>query len=672
MFTPHSSHFGKPVGSAAASVVKRVGASVGICALTVGFALAGPGAASAATLPASYGEGQFLSGTLLGLDLNSIVELTPAFASNNGSQPMQSSSDPLSVTALNTIGVNSGNAAHLRLGDVLDARILHQFAQAAKDGSSMATSGAIGKGDDIDLHLNSLLNGTYAPVLSDLKLSLDAVAAEARASLTTASGDYTLAEATLSFTSPAIAQLSPKVNTALLPVDAAIASLSGNDGILGNAVDRVVDPVLGAIGSSANVSAVVTADVHGAVQPLLTGTYGNGGVTFNLQTGEVSVDLAQFSGGKLNDLAPGTELLSGPVVNQILNGITDTVSTLTDQIAEKVTVALRGAQVTVHADLDMLSPQRSLDSQICRDIQVPIIGDIVTPITGGVLGGLGGLLGGTTGTTGGTTVTQGVIGYTTKTVCDVVSKALPDLRSTVNVDIKGTVQQILGGTAATAAASVSLLGGTVSAKIDADLILDGLAAGLNDSLFDSDGAVAQVVDRLNAGLLNPAVDGLLGSKGVGTVLTSVISVKVNLQELTRGAHGSKDAMFTQTAVRVTVLGGAGSSKGATVNLAQASVGPNVTRIVDSCATNCTPGASNPDPNCTSNCNGGGLGTSVPTEINGNGAGAGAPITSATNRLAYTGVGIATLIAVILALLAAGAYLAREGYRRNHAKSVATD
>jgi hypothetical protein len=35
----------------------------------------------------------------------------------------------------------------------------------------------------------------------------------------------------------------------------------------------------------------------------------------------------------------------------------------------------------------------------------------------------------------------------------------------------------------------------------------------------------------------------------------------------------------------------------------------------------------------------------------------------------TGVGIATLIAVILALLAAGAYLAREGYRRNHPQSI---
>ncbi len=592
MFTSHFPRSGKNTGSSPRSVVKRVGASIGICALTAGLALAGPTTASAATLPTSYGEGQFLSGTVLGVDLNSIVELTPAYASNNGSQGTQSSNDPLSVTVLNTVGVNNSSDARVSLGDILNAGALHQFAQAAQDGSSMARSGAlvnnggIGVGDvlpstsgDLDLNLDSLLGSKYAAVLTDLNISLDAVAAEAKASLTSASGDYTLAGATLTFTSPAIAQLTPKVNTALVPVDAAIASLGSGDGILGNAVDAVVDPVLAPIGSSANVTAVVTADVHGAVQPLLSGDYGNGAVTFNLQTGVVSVDLAVLLGGRINDLAPGTELLSGPVVDQILNGITTTVSTLSDQIVARVKATLLDAQVTVRADLDLLSPQGSRVGQVCRNIQVPVIGDIVAPITGGLLGGLLG-----TGPSG--TVTQGIVGYTTKSVCDVVTTALPALRSTVTVDVRGSVKQLLAGTASTAAASVSLLGGTVAAKIDVDLIIDGLAAGLTDSLFDADGAVAKLADRLDTSLVNPAIDGLLGTTSVRAVLTSVVSVKVNLQELTTGAHGSKDAMFTQTAVRVTVLRDAGPSSGATLNLAQASVGPNVTRIVDECVSNC--------------------------------------------------------------------------------------
>ena len=87
---------------------------------------------------------------------------------------------------------------------------------------------------------------------------------------------------------------------------------------------------------------------------------------------------------------------------------------------------------------------------------------------------------------------------------------------------------------------------------------------------------------------------------------------------------------------------------ATLNLAQATVGPNVTTIVD-------PECTDPD-----GCDVGGETTTPP----GGGGNAGG------GSLAYTGIGIATLIAVILALLAAGAYLVRESYRRNHPVTIA--
>ncbi|WP_199281088.1 choice-of-anchor G family protein [Salinibacterium sp. CAN_S4] len=676
MFTQRSTSSAPRAGRPARSIMTTVGASAAICALTVGFVIAAPVAASATTLPVSYGEGQFLSGSLLGLDLDAIVELAPATASNNGSQVTQRSNDPLSPTLLNSIGFESPRGIQLNLGDVLDAGVLHQFAQAAKDGSSVASAGAVtndggigvgesstGVASDLALDLDALLDSRYASILTDLDLSLEAVSANASASLDSASGDYTLAGATLTFTSPAIAQLSPKVHSALAPVDDAIASLGGDDGVLGNAVDGVIDPVLGVVGSSANVTATVTSDVRGAVAPLLTGEYGDGAVRFNLQTGQVSVDLEQLLGGDLNNLAPGTELLTGPVVNQILKGITDTVSTLSDQIIQKVDVALDGAQVDVHADLDLLSSQGSQDNRVCRDIQVPIIGDIITPLTGGLLGGssggglLGGMLGAGHANSGGTT--QGVIGHTTDTVCEVVGSVLPDLRSTVDVDVQGTVRQILDGTAATGTASVSLLGGTVDASLTVDSVIGGIAAGLTDSLFDSDGAVAQVTDRLNSGLVNPAVDGLLGSTSVGSVLDDVLSVRANVQKVS-------DGTFIQTAVRVTVLKDAGSSGLATIDLAKATVGPNVTRVIDPCVGDCGSGNPDPDPTCTTDCpTGGNPGTTTPGDSAGSG-------TSATNRLAYTGAGIASLIAVILALLGAGVYLARMGHRRSLARAIATD
>ena len=79
-----------------------------------------------------------------------------------------------------------------------------------------------------------------------------------------------------------------------------------------------------------------------------------------------------------------------------------------------------------------------------------------------------------------------------------------------------------------------------------------------------------------------------------------------------------------------------------INLAQASVGPNVTSVDDPCVVDCGVGGETTDP-----------------PGGGGGAGGG-------GLLAFTGSSIALLIAMILALLAAGAYLVRESYRNRHA------
>jgi len=686
VFITHIPRTGKPVGN---STFTRIGGALGVVALAGGIGLITPLSASAADVTSSYAQGQFLSGTLAGTDLANVAELAAAEARNNGTQGKQTSKDPLDATVLQAVEVNPPQGVQLDLGDFLDAGAVNQYAEADKNGASMGSSGAIGddgaigvgkvgtgSAGDLDLDLNKLLGGQFSSVLTDLKLSLNAVSAQAVGSLNTASGDYTLADATLTFKSPAVGDLTNKVHSALSSVDAQLLSLGGDDGVLGNAVDGVLDPVLGVVGSSANVSASVTTDLDAAVASLLTSSYGNGAVHFNLETGEVSVDLATLLGGDLNDLPVNTELLSDGVINQVLKGITDTVATLSDQIVDRVKIALHNAKVDVHADLDLLTAQAPQQSQSCHDIQVPIIGDlpivggVVNGVTGGSGGGLGGLLGNLGGTGNltnglgiGTTnpatgAVQGIIGYTTQTVCDLVNTLLPDLRSTVNVDIEGTVDQILDGAAAKADASISLLGGTVKTAVNVNGIVDGLATGLANGLFNNDGAVTKLVNSLNSGLVKPAVTGLLGDGSVDTVLTDILSIRVNLQELTlasqQGMAVNSGRMFTETAVRVSALKGVGSTGLATVNVAAATVGPNITTVVNppTCTTNCTNNP--PTDGCVSNC------TTT--------TGTGTPSTAAS-RLAMTGVGIATLIAVILALLAAGAYLAREGYRRNHPHSV---
>ncbi len=383
----------------------------------------------------------------------------------------------------------------------------------------------------------------------------------------------------------------------------------------------------------------------------------------------MQIDLAALHGGNLNDLPPNTELLSDAVIGPVLEHITDSIQTLIDTIVAKVDETLRQAQLDVDVDLDVLTPQMGTQ-QVCSDIQVPVIGpigstvdDVLNGLVGGTIGGvtnglplgqvlpgIGGLLGGLFGGGGTAPVTQPteIVGYLLDTVCEVVDKVVGNLNTSLHVDVHGTLQQILNGGAGTSSASLTALG--IPLTVDLDGILNGLATNLTGALFDNDGAVQQVLDALNLNLLDPAVDGLLGSAGLDIALTDVLSVKVNVQETSlataRGMAAATGSMFTETAVRVSALGIA------TVNVAAATVGPNINRVVDPCTTNCGPG----DPGCQVNCGPGGPDNPGGPTANG-------------GHLAMTGVGIATLVAVILALLAAGAYLAREGYRKNHPQSI---
>lgn len=621
---------------------RRIGGIVVAAALGASIALAAPLAASAETpsagIPVSHAEGQFLSGNLAGIDVGTVAAIGAAIAKNTGNQALQ-------VSRAGWLGSSDG--LQLDLGSWLDAGAIQQYAQADRNGASMGASGAIGNdgtfgvgsvgngsAGDLKVDLDGLLDAKYASILTDLRLSLDAVSARATAELTSASGEYRIAGANLTLTSPAIADLKGKVASALLVVDNSLLDLSSRDGELALAVGRILNPLIAPTGSGVTVDVTISHDIDAAVQSLLIDAYGNGAVRFNLQTGEVTIDLEALIGSNLNDLPPNTELLSGPVLTATLQSIANTVTSLADQIVARVTAELRNATVTVHAGLDVLTPQAGQQQTVCTDVQVPIIGDIVTGgILGGILGGLG------------TKTEQGIVGYTVNTVCDVVTSVLPSLHSTVAVDIRGTVGQLVNGTAAQADAAVSLLGGTVNANVNLEAVIGGLGKSLFGGLFGTGGSVSALTRALDGGLVGPAITGLMGPTSIDGILNDLLSVKVNVQELENG-------MFTETAVRVAVLGG----EPATVNVAKATVGPNASTVTPTpgCTSNC--GTSTPDP-CVLFC-----GFELPTLSIAAGSG---------GNLAMTGFGIGTLIAIVLALLAAGAFLAREGYRQKKAATGTT-
>ena len=416
----------------------------------------------------------------------------------------------------------------------------------------------------MSLDLRQLLGAEFAGSIADLKLSLVAVAASASGTQDTAVGDYTLDGAVLSFTSPAIARLTEKVDTALASVDRALIDLESRDGLLGIALLDALDPVLALIGSSADVSIDIEADVRAALAELLRGTYGDDGVSFNLQTGRVDLDLASLH-GDLNNLPVNTELLSPGVINLILGNITETVSTLADQIVAKVTATLNQARISVRADVNLLTGPAdcAVDGGVGGVVDDVIggvggiidgvtggsggvggviddvvggvtggsdgtggaVGDVVDGIVGGLLGGGGGSLLGGNGIFGGSVMRAPAVTGVGGVLCSLTGTLLHDLATTVDVDIVGTIGQLLAGKAAIATASVSILGGTVPASINVNSLLGDLRAALFDGLLDDDGAIGELIAALQLGLVQPATDGLLGTTGAGIAITDLLSVR---------------------------------------------------------------------------------------------------------------------------------------------------
>lgn len=676
MFTTAHPRVATPLGGSAArnnhGTARRFVAAFAAFALGGAFALAAPLTASAEDQPESYAEGQFLSGTLLGMDLSRVVALGSAEARNDGTQPTQTSKDPLDADVLEEYEIAPETSPQIEVGDVLQIGPVAQYAEARNDGSSFGASGAvaddgaIGVGADkstppanATFDLQALLGAEFASTLADLKLELGAIAASANGDLNVASGDYSLANAYLTFSSPAIADLTPKVNSALEEVQNVLNELVGPNGDLVDDVNALlvgIDPLLNLVGSSANVTATIdTGDLTELVRSILEEEYGDGAVSFDLETGEVRLDLAALVGGNLNDLPENTELLTDAIVNEILDGITTRVATIADQVVEKVEEALHDATVDIHADLAVNVAQSPIVKEVCelvdRIVTTPVLGDVtlvdrLNALANGLVGeltddllGIGDFVFDENG------VVKQVVGFVNQTVqdtvCNTTSTPVPPLTTSVVLDVTATVDQLLNGVAATATADIEVLG--IPASLSMGGLLDDLGGSLFAGLFDGDGAIAELIAALNTTLVHPATEALLGSGDgtVGDALRDVLSVRVNIKETTlasaSGMAVANGSLFTQTAVRVSVVG----SSVATVNLAQATVGPNITTIVD-------PECTDPD-----GCDTGGE-TVTP---GGGGPGAGS--------LAYTGIGIATLIAVILALLAAGAYLVRESYRRNH-------
>jgi hypothetical protein len=675
--TPASSAARKRTALTVGSVV-AVAALAGATLLTTGAAFASPvgssvqgiiGTAStlnsnpalaAQTAPGSYARGQFLSGVIAGLSLNDLIALQSAEARNTGSTTTVTNQDPLTLAILKNINLGAPAGIQLNLSDIIHAGALSQYAMAKSNGAAHGASGAVTNegaigtgsapvGGSLDVDLEKLLGARFANVITALDLQVQAVAAQATGTTDAVSGSYSLANLNLSFTSPALASLSSKVADSLAPANASIAGLTGKNGSLVGAVNSVltrINPILSATGSSATASASVSANLQSAVAPLLTSTYSTPGITLNLSTGSVVVDLDKFTGGSLNNQPANTELLSDAVVGRILAAITTQLTSLATQITSKVDLALANAQVAVDVNVTALSPTAGTPAVAGIPAVPPVLCTALQLLN-------------LCKATGGTPAIPGI---------PAIAGNL--LRSTATVHIAGTANQIIHGTAAASTANVSLLGGTVNASLSTGQILAALGPVLQAA--DSS-ALSQVTSGLTQRLLTPAFTALTGAGGssVSSLLTGLLSLTLNVKETTLSGGGlavPTGTLFTETALRISVLKNSGTGTLATINLAQAAVAPRISVLVDpptgDPSPNPTPSTISTNPPGTSGCPTGTTCSTTLRPTNVGGESLANTGDSASGRLAYTGVAIGGIIFAILALLAAGVWLAREGYRRN--------
>ncbi|MBC7725320.1 MAG: IPT/TIG domain-containing protein, partial [Burkholderiaceae bacterium] len=359
----HSSRGDNP--PTARSRAPRTIASLAAIALVASTTTIFATSATAAVGDSSQATGQFLSGSLLGnLDLATIAELQGVATANDGTQPTQTQSDPLNATVLSALNIDIGGGIQVPL-TLADIGAVSEYASSQDNGTSLGASGlvaddgAIGVGavapaappSAITLTLSDIIGGPLAAELANLSLEVGAVSASASSVAGgTPVGDYEIAGLDLVVVSTTVAGLAGTIQTAVGEVTTAVNALTGPDGSLVTGVVGAVSGVLGAVDAE-SATATVTVDLPGVVDPLLDDTLDSGGgVTINLATGQIRVNLAQVQ-GDLTALAPNQEILADAVLTSVTTQIAALVTDLTTRVEAAVAAALDAATVNVAVSL---------------------------------------------------------------------------------------------------------------------------------------------------------------------------------------------------------------------------------------------------------------------------------------------------------------------------------
>jgi hypothetical protein len=349
---------------------------------------------------ASTAFGRFLSGTLLGQDLDGLAEVegVELFRAADGAltvdppsaiqQPPLPETDtytnPLDIDVLGgLVGLDlTGLTVGLPLGS---AGALNQYAQVSGYGSGAGASGLVTNSGGVGVTPTTPDNELPEPAtialsnyipgvagVADAQLEVGAVAASSELDwcavlanelwgvgpVTGSVREYGIASLDLSADSPLLGGLVTTVSDTVPTIQTAVDALAGEDGLI---ADEILDGLVGNLLTGLGVGALegdVTLDVdlEAAVADRLTTplTDANGIVTIDLAGGTIDIDLAALLGTPatgLNSLAPNTELvLDDAVVNNLVLIIGDLLDDFTTGIVSDLTTALNQSTLTVDLD----------------------------------------------------------------------------------------------------------------------------------------------------------------------------------------------------------------------------------------------------------------------------------------------------------------------------------
>ncbi|MGO1543404.1 MAG: choice-of-anchor G family protein [Gulosibacter sp.] len=546
------------------------------------------------------GEGQFLSGSLLGVDLDNVAEVKGVEVTHDGTDARVDPVDavgvepagnggyanPLTVETLETLELQFGEILQLPLNN--DLGVVGQYGQASDSGLAAGASGLITESGGIaldngsptyphlaTLQLSDLISGIDPVVggalteLADVSLEIGAVAGRANFDgcdyawggdlASTLDREYLASSLDVVLNAPTVGSLVVGVEGIVEDLERAVENIAGSSGTLesiAGGLTGLLNTLLGAdnslsLGQIAVDSLRVDIDL-GDVRALLaeTRTDSDGVLTLDLSSGKIQIDTAallasaypdDYSNG-LNGLAPNTNILNDPLV---VNTLTTALGSVLDDWTRDVTSAIFSAVDSVEISVDA-----SVDLMVTYTL-------LIIPVTVEV--------------------------------------------GEIHIGVDGTLEDFRNGDASVAA-SAKLLGGLLGPVQDIlDLLLDPLLSGI---VAGAGSAVGAIVSPLLDGLIleselasnllaltQPVVDAVSGVYR-GLFLDGVVSITVNAQnepvvghpEPADWATALEEGRYDVAALRIGVLDGVGDA-GVRLYLGRGSVGPGclVTLADPACA-----------------------------------------------------------------------------------------